>query len=125
MDMMLSYLAGYGVDHHSRAMGKILPVMIDRTLPNVGYYIGSRLLQTDAIAKFKKGMLKKDDTPGISVASFWHDQVDIDDMLQPAPIEQELKLEFVDIPNIHTFTEEIADELMSSLAGTEDMELFN
>jgi hypothetical protein len=29
MDMMLSYLAGYGVDHHSRAMQASLPIMIE------------------------------------------------------------------------------------------------
>jgi hypothetical protein len=87
LDMMLGYLSGYDYDHHSRAISKILPVLIERELPSIGDYLNSRLLQTETIAKIKKGMIKKHDTPGVSVSSFWHNQDDIDSILQPAPIE--------------------------------------
>lgn len=46
MDMMLGYLAGYDYDHHSRAIHHTLPVLIERELPQIGFYINSRLLQT-------------------------------------------------------------------------------
>lgn len=84
---MLYYLAGYDYDHHSRAIFHILPVLIERQLPSIGEYINSRLVQTEKIAKIKKGMLKRQETMGINVSSFWYNQEDINGILQPAPIE--------------------------------------
>ena len=124
MDMLLQYLSGYGIDHHSRAIVEILPVLIEHDLPTFPDYLKSRLLQTEKVKLFKKGMLRVKENPGIAVASFWQSQEDIDSLLQPAPIEQELRLEFVDIPKIHTYTEPIANEFMSVLAETPDLELF-
>lgn len=124
MDMLLQYLSGYGIDHHSRAIVEILPVLIEHDLPTFPDYLKSRLLQTEKVKLFKKGMLRVKENPGIAVASFWQSQEDIDSLLQPAPIEQELRLEFVDIPKIHTYTEPISNEFMSALAETPDLELF-
>lgn len=70
-------------------------------------------------------MLKKKENPGVNVSSFWYNQEDIDGILQPAPIEQDLCLEFVDIPKIHTYTDETGHAFMEALASTQEMELFN
>lgn len=35
MNMMLEYLSGYGLDHHSRALIDELPIMIEHDLPNI------------------------------------------------------------------------------------------
>ena len=37
-------------------------------------------------------------------------------VLQPAPIEQELRLEYVDVPNIHTYEDDIAHEFFEAIA---------
>lgn len=47
MDITLSYLALYGVDHHSRGVQDALPIFIEHQLPSLGDYLQSRLLQTD------------------------------------------------------------------------------
>ena len=70
-------------------------------------------------------MIKRKENPGVSVSSFWYNQDDIDGILQPAPIESELLLEFVDIPKIHTYTDDASHEFMAALASTEQMDLFN
>lgn len=36
-----------------------------------------------------------------------------------------MRLEFIDIPNVHTLTDEIAHEVMGALANTEDLEIFD
>ena len=46
-------------------------------------------------------------------------------LLAPAPIEQEIKLEYVDIPKLHTYNHEVAQEFFEELAGTDNMDLFN
>ncbi len=61
MNMMLEYLAGYGLDHHSRAMFKVMPELIERELPNLCDYISSRQVQTNATKKIKKGKIKEGD----------------------------------------------------------------
>lgn len=58
MDTMLTYLAGYCVDHHSRAIIDIVPFCIEKQLPSLLAYLDSRLQQTDDISKITKGCLK-------------------------------------------------------------------
>lgn len=43
MDTMLTYLAGYGVDHHSRAIIDMIPCCIEKQLPSLLPYLNSRL----------------------------------------------------------------------------------
>ena len=43
MDTILTYLAGYGLDHHSRAITELLPFIVEKALPSVLPYIDSRL----------------------------------------------------------------------------------
>lgn len=43
MDTMLTYLGGYGLDHHSRAIVDIIPFVIDKQLPSLLPYLNSRL----------------------------------------------------------------------------------
>ena len=43
---MLTYLCGYGIDHHSRAIIELLPFIIEKQLPSLLEYIESRSLQT-------------------------------------------------------------------------------
>lgn len=41
-----------------------------------------------------------------------------------APIEQEIRLEYVDIPDIHCFSHSVGQELFEALSKSEEMELF-
>ena len=43
MNTMLSYLCGYGIDHHSKALAELLPFIIENSLPAILDYIDSRL----------------------------------------------------------------------------------
>jgi len=67
MDTMLKHLAGYGIDHHSRAIIDIVPFCIEKQLPSLLNYLDSRLQQTDYISKINKGCLKD---PSKSIIEF-------------------------------------------------------
>lgn len=79
---MLLYLAAYGLDHHSRALAKSLPLCVPRPLPtggskgcqNLVIYLASRLLQTEECQKnpdLIKGNLNEDrDLPGVIASKF-------------------------------------------------------
>jgi hypothetical protein len=41
INMSLEFLKGYGLDHHSRAINKLIPIMSE--LPNFVDYLDSRL----------------------------------------------------------------------------------
>jgi len=102
----------------------LLPVIIEEGLPSFVDYLDSRLQQTSQIVKLKKGCIRVSNTTGISVAPFWLLPRDMQKILQPAPIEQEIRLEFVDIPNIHCYDSEMGDNFFAALAGTDEMEIF-
>lgn len=44
---MLTYLSGYGIDHHSRAIVELLPFIFEKDIPSLLDYIDSRLVQTE------------------------------------------------------------------------------
>jgi len=54
---MLLYLSGYGIDHHSRAIVKSLPICVERECQNLNIYLLSRLIQTQECKKLTKGNL--------------------------------------------------------------------
>lgn len=58
-------------------------------------------------------------------ASFWYGHEATAKLFQKAPIEQEIKLTFVDIPKLHSYKEEVSQEFFEALAETERMELFD
>ena len=60
--MILEYLAGYDIDHHSRAIYTMMPVMIEHKLPNFVPYLESRIKQTERSKVFTKGMLNVTNT---------------------------------------------------------------
>lgn len=56
----------------------------------------------------------------------WPDIENVEKMLfSNDPKEQEIKLEFLDMPLIHSYQEEVGDEFFKALAETDDIELFN
>jgi hypothetical protein len=81
MDMLLQYLSGYGIDHHSRAIQSALPVMVEHQLPSLCAYLDSRLLQTEHLKKFKKGMIRITKSTGTSIAPFWISPADMSKVL--------------------------------------------
>jgi ankyrin repeat protein len=47
LDTMLKYLRLYGIDHHSRSIKDLIPIFIEKQLPEFLSYLDSRMLQTD------------------------------------------------------------------------------
>jgi hypothetical protein len=92
INMFLEYLAGYGIDHHSRAIVDELHFMIEHKMTNILPYLDSRLKQTEVLAKVKKGLLREGIPKGIVAASFWLDPADREKLLAPAPIEQSIRM---------------------------------
>ncbi len=43
IDMMLRYLKGYGIDHHSREINDHMPELIKKVLPSLLPYLSSRM----------------------------------------------------------------------------------
>lgn len=125
INVMLEYLVGYGIDHHSRAIVEVLPVMVDHSMPHFIDYLDSRILQTEKAKKIKKGVLKNERIENICATSLWMGQHAIDELFQRAPIEQDVRLQYIDIPDIHMMNSTVCKELIQSLADSDDMRLFN
>lgn len=121
---MLEYLAGYDIDHHSRAIVDCLPVMIEHDLPNFIPYLESRIKQTENAKKITKGMLKETNTNGICATSLWIGRHAVNELFQPAPIEQDVRLQYVDIPLVHSLSSEVGTEFVKTLSDSENMGLF-
>ena len=107
--MFLEYLQGYEIDHHSRAIVDELHTCVEHDLPNLIPYLESRVQQTDTIKRITKGMLRITNEHHVCASQFWTTQENIDQILQPAPIEQDLKLSFLDIPQLHSFMNDNAE----------------
>ena len=45
-------------------------------------------------------------------------------MFKPSPVEQDIKLEFLDLPKLHCYGNKITDTFFDSLANTDNIELF-
>lgn len=125
MNQVLLYLSAYGIDHHSRTLAKILPLCVEKELPNLDIYIDSRLQQTKECRDFTKGNLRTDCDPGgVCVAQFCISN-ETENIINRAQIESELNLQFFDVPVLHQFDNPVCNQFFNALADTKDMELFN
>jgi len=70
MDTMLTYLSGYGIDHHSRAIIELIPFIIEKQLPSLMPYLDSRMVQTKKLEKITKGCLRPKSS-GIAESKIW------------------------------------------------------
>jgi hypothetical protein len=55
---MMTYLAGYGIDHHSRAIVDLIPFCLEKQMPSLMNYLDTRMYQTERLTKVNKGCLK-------------------------------------------------------------------
>jgi hypothetical protein len=55
INTMVQYLAGYGIDHHSRTIIDLMPYIISKQLPAFCDYLDSRLQQTIQLREKLKG----------------------------------------------------------------------
>lgn len=60
INMLLSYLQLYPIDHHSRSIADLFPKFVDKELPNFLTYLNKRFMQTKQIAAIDKGLLIDD-----------------------------------------------------------------
>lgn len=61
----------------------------------------------------------------VNSCELWPDMDQVDKMLfSNDPRESEIKLEFLDMPKIHSYSEKIGDEFFEALADSDDIELF-
>jgi hypothetical protein len=87
--------------------------MVEHGLPNFVPYLESRIKQTELAQRINKGMLKGTNSHGICATNIWIGKDAIDTLFQPAPIEQDVKLQFIDIPSVHEFTSETGIEFFA------------
>lgn len=85
--------------------------MLKHDLPHLGFYLESRLCETTQSKRHKRGKIREKPAYGIVASNFWFGQKTLDELFEEAPIEQEIILNFIDIPKIHSYKEEIAGVL--------------
>jgi len=86
-------------------------------------YLESRLVQTEAVEKIKKGEIIQNERTGMCTASFWLDPLDEDKILTTPKKEIDILLQFVDIPALHSFDSK-SESFFYALAEAEHLELY-
>lgn len=84
----------------------------------------SRLLQTKLLTDIRRGALKKDkDLPYVlAIAELWPDKNALKkSIFNETHVDSEVKLEFLDVVGVHTYTEKVASEFFNALAATDNL----
>ena len=130
MNTMLTYLGGYGIDHHTRSMIDLMPFLIEKNIPCLLQYLNSRLLQTEYLKTITKGVLKEKNG-GMTETQIWFKQSDFNKKLIKSSskkgkqeIERPIKVEFIDLPCVYNYNEELCTEFFGRLADSENFALF-
>jgi hypothetical protein len=86
-----------------------------------------RFLKTEQCKELKRGCLNfKQDLDYVVVSSdIWYNPSDVESMLfTVSPLDSEINLRFLDIPQLHCYQEKVGDEFFKSLGDTKDIEFF-
>lgn len=125
-NLLLKYMSGLGIDHHSRLLSKFLPNLLSFELANFVSYMESRNQQTDLIMQYTRREINPDNkTKGIMVTDFWTEEKEIEAALfTPSQKGQDIQLQYMDIADIHEFSQ-IGQEFFSTMSETPMLELFD
>jgi len=124
--VFLKYLAGQGIDHHSRQISKFLPQILELEMTNFVSYMESRNKQTDQIVEYTRRELRDDhETPGIMTADFWTLPSYVETTLFTDSLKgADIKLQFMDVADIHEFSE-VGQQFFQIMQDTNCLELFD
>ncbi|CDW75557.1 wd-40 repeat protein [Stylonychia lemnae] len=129
-EIFLQKLSNTPLDSHSRAIVDILHKFVENGIPSLGSYLDNRMIQTQQLinrGQRRGAILYKDDLEyAVSSCELWPDIDNVDKLLfSNDPRESEVKLEFLDMPKIHSYNEVSGDEFFKALADSNDIELFS
>jgi hypothetical protein len=122
-DILLANLMDEPLDHHGRAIIDAFPQVVANELPSLGQYMNARFLQTKQLEGIRRGKIKmvKGQEYGIGVAQMWTDVKLLEQqVLTVSPLDQEIKLELLDIPMIHCYQEKVGDDFFEALGSVSD-----
>jgi len=123
-NVLLKYLAGQGIDHHSRILAKHMPAMLDMGLSNFVSYFESRGKQTSQLMKYSRREIDEDRaTPGISAAETWTTDAVLESMFTKSEKGEDIKVWFMDVSGLPEFGD-VAQKFFSVMAETDEMDLF-
>jgi hypothetical protein len=113
---ILKYLQHYPIDHHSRAIKDLMPLFIEKQLPELLDYLDTRMLQTQTLTTINKGCLGEDSI-GIEASPLCFNKEDLyKNLLKPSPIENRVKFEFVDMPGIYHYEDKTFQDFFEQLS---------
>ena len=74
-----------------------------------------------AAIRYKEGL-----EYAVSACELWPDMNQVDSLLfDKNALDTEIKLEFLDMTKLHSYTEKVGDEFFNALADAEDIEIFS
>ncbi|CDW75916.1 UNKNOWN [Stylonychia lemnae] len=127
INIMLQYLTGYGIDHHSRAISDLLPYIIDKQIPSFIEYLSSRFQQTEVLKSLKKGCLDEGHN-GIFQKNIWFNHISFKEKITAKEnderVEQPITVHFIDMPYLYHLNEGLTDEFYDELARTDLLDIF-
>ena len=82
LNMLLKYLSGQGIDHHSRLIYRYMPLMLEKELTNFITYVDSRNQETELTKQFTRMQINENKkTPGIVPSDFFDSKAVVESAL--------------------------------------------
>eukprot|EP00347_Sterkiella_histriomuscorum_P010355 403376619 len=127
-DIILQNLIDSPLDSHIRGILDILPDLVEADIPCLKDYLDGRFIQTDQIKAIRRGSINYafgNDEYAVQSCELWPDRLAVEEKLfTKSQLDSEIKLEFLDIPTIHSFAGKNGQAFFNSLAGCSNMDLF-
>jgi len=129
-DRLVRALSLTDFDHHSRFIIKIYPDLIQSVPQTMSVYLDSRLKIPPWIQDYTRGRIDADNECGFVMTAdqLWSENLDQSlqrKLYQPHLLEAPLTMKVLDIPHMHKYQNDIADDFFESLAETECIEIFS
>lgn len=93
-------------------------------MPCLPVYLKSRIIQTKYVEDIEKGIIQPLVAAGISTASYWLSTQERESLIASGEVEQEIRVEYIDIATLHSYTHENTDKFFEALSDCTNYELF-
>ncbi|CDW84531.1 wd-40 repeat protein [Stylonychia lemnae] len=127
-DLILQNLIDTPLDSHIRGILDVLPDLIKNDIPSLKDYLDGRFIQTDQIKAIRRGAINYafgNEEYAVNSCELWPDRLTVEDKLfTKSTLDAEIKLEFLDIPSVHSYTGKVGEEFFQAMANSKNMDLF-
>ncbi|CDW90562.1 UNKNOWN [Stylonychia lemnae] len=127
IEIFLKLLSNHPFYQHSFNVVEILPKLIQTELPALKIYLESRIITTQILAQYKRGVIQVDPQKNykLKLTNIWPRRDEFKEkFFEQGKFQSDIKIMLLDLPRLNIYANELSQELYLKLSRCNSLDVF-